>query len=103
MSRGNSSTYPRTAFSGDVDDPDVRAAFNEKVAEVNEAIDITAILLARRGTWSEEQMAALAVAPVEEYHSALKAHSGPELLNMLSNVFQYDRVINVIETMRKFP
>ena len=51
--------------------------------------------------WSQETIAALAALPVEEYRKVFKSTSGPELRKILSNVFQFDRVVNASDLMRE--
>jgi len=88
-------------FGDNVNDPDVRAAFNEKAAQVEEKRDFPAIMLSIKDGWSEDQINALATAPIEEYRKAFKSHSGPELRRMLANVFQFDRISNASDAMRE--
>jgi hypothetical protein len=88
-------------FGGNVSDPDVRAAFKEKVPQAQEKRDLPAILLSIKDGWDDDRINALASAPVEEYQKALKSHSGVELRRMLSNAFQFDRIANASGAMRE--
>ena len=88
-------------FGYNVSDPDVRAAFNKKAAETEEKRDLAAIMLSIKDGWDEERLTTLATAPIEEYRKVFRTHSGVELRRMLSNVFQFDRVVNASDTMRE--
>jgi hypothetical protein len=55
----------------------------------------------RISDWNQETITALAVLPVEEYRKAFKSASGAELRKILSNVFQFDRVVNASDSMRE--
>src|SRR5262249_21683028 len=66
-------------FGDTVTDPDVRAAFNEKAAQLEEKRDLTGIMLSIKDGWDDDRMHALATAPMEEYRKAFKSHSGAEL------------------------
>ncbi|WP_315766671.1 MULTISPECIES: P-loop NTPase fold protein [unclassified Bradyrhizobium] len=86
-------------FGGNIQDPDIRAAFKEKFDRLEERRDIPAML--RGSDWDQETIAALATLPVEEYLKAFKASSGAELRKMLSNAFQFDRIVNASDAMRE--
>lgn len=88
-------------FGGNVNDPDVRAAFNEKATQVEEKRDIPGIMLSIKDGWDTDRLEALETAPIEEYRKAFKSHSGPELRRMLANVFQFDRIVNASDTMKE--
>jgi hypothetical protein len=88
-------------FGGNVSDPDVRAAFKEKAAQAQEKRDMPAILLSIKDGWDDDRINALASAPIEEYRKVFKSHSGVELRRMLSNSFQFDRIINASGAMRE--
>lgn len=88
-------------FSDTVTDPDVRAAFNEKAAQLEEKRDLTGIMLSIKDGWDDDRIHALATAPIEEYRKAFKSHSGAELRRMLANVFQFDRIANASDAMRE--
>jgi hypothetical protein len=88
-------------FGGNVSDPDVRAAFGEKAAQAPEKRDLPAILLSIKDGWDDDRINALASAPVEEYQKAFKSHSGVELRRMLSNAFQFDRIVNASGAMKE--
>lgn len=88
-------------FGNMVDDPDVRAAFNEKAAQVEENRDIPAMMLSIKDGWDDSRLRALAATPIEEYRKIFKAYSGAELRRMLANVFQFDRIANASEEMKE--
>lgn len=88
-------------FGGNVSDPDVRAAFKEKAAQAQEKRDLPAILLSIKDGWDDDRINALASAPIEQYQKAFKSHSGVELRRMLSNAFQFDRIVNASGAMRE--
>jgi hypothetical protein len=90
-------------FGRDVDDPDIRAAFNQKFKELEENRDVTAMLTSLKGNWSPEVIAALASLPVEEYQKVFKSTSGDQLRRILSNIFEFDRVANATEEMKEIP
>jgi hypothetical protein len=84
-----------------VSDLDVRAAFNEKAAQLDEKRDFTGTMLSIKDGWDDDQIHVLATAPVEEYRKAFKSHSGAELRRMLANVFQFDRIANASDAMKE--
>ena len=88
-------------FADSVRDPDVRAAFNEKAAQVEEKRDLPAIMHSITDGWDEDRITALATAPIEEYRRVFKSHSGADLRRMLANVFQFDRISNASDPMRE--
>jgi hypothetical protein len=90
-------------FGDTVDDPEVRAAFREKAAHVEETRDAAALMLSIQDGWDEDRLRALATLPIEEYKKVFQAHSGPELRRILANVFQFDRVLNATDQMREIP
>lgn len=90
-------------FNDSVDDADVREAFNARATEAEESLDIAAIMIAIKDVWNEDQLRALATAPVEEYRKVFKSHSGQDLRLILANLFQFDRIQNASNTMREIP
>lgn len=92
--------YP---FADNVTDPDVRAAFEARLAEAPEAHDVKAVLSSIKGGWTEEAIAILATTSPEEYAKIFKAHSGQELRRLLSNAFQFDRISNATDQMKEIP
>ncbi|MCK1655131.1 hypothetical protein IVA88_27325 [Bradyrhizobium sp. 149] len=86
-------------FGAHVEDLDVRSAFKQKFEHLEEQRDIPAML--RSSDWSQDTIAALSVLPVADYYKAFKSTSGSDLRKILSNVFQFDRVVNASESMRE--
>ena len=70
-------------------DPDVQTAFATKLTSVAMPMDIDTILLAKRNSWGEQEMAALASAPVDEYVRVFKSHSGVKFRLIMANALQY--------------
>ncbi len=90
--------YP---FSGDITDPDIRKAFSEKCANLEEKTDVPAMLLALKEGWSDEVLSELSAAPVDEYRRAFQATTGRELRKMLDGDLQFDRIINASPEMKE--
>jgi KAP-like P-loop domain-containing protein len=86
-------------FGQHVQDDDIRAAFKTKFDQLEEKRDIPEML--RVSGWNQETISALASLPVEEYRKAFKSSSGADLRKILSNVFQFDRVVNASDSMRE--
>lgn len=91
------------AFAENITDPDVRAAFDARAAEIPETRDIAAMLLSIKDGWNDETLTALSTARVDEYVKLLKARSGAELRRLLSNAFQFDRISNATDQMKEIP
>jgi hypothetical protein len=87
-------------FGGNVTDGDVRAAFAEKSKVAEEKRDVAALLLSIKDGWDDDRIAALSTSPVDEYRKAFKSHVGKDLRSMLSNAFQFDRIVNASDQMR---
>ncbi len=92
--------YP---FAENITDPDVRAAFDARAAEIPETRDIAAILFSIKDGWNDEMLTALSTARVDDYVKILKAQSGAELRRLLSNAFQFDRISNATDQMKEIP
>lgn len=88
-------------FGDDVKDPDVRAEFFKKTKQAPEKQDISAILLSIKDGWDNDRLLALAATSIEEFRNIFKSHSGAELRRMLANAFQFDRVIDASDVMKK--
>jgi hypothetical protein len=58
-------------------------------------------MLSINGAWNNEQLDALATAPIDEYKKAFTSHSGADLRGMLANVLQFDRIVNATPPMRE--
>jgi hypothetical protein len=90
--------YP---FAGDVDDPDVIAAFKAKYDSMEEKRDLVEMILVLKDDWSDDVVIELAAIPVEKYYAVFKANEGERLRKILSAVFQFDRVVNANQHMRE--
>jgi len=55
------------AFAENITDPDVRAAFDARAAEIPETRDIAAMLLSIKDGWNDGTLTALSTARVDEY------------------------------------
>lgn len=90
-------------FAEYITDPDVRAAFNARTAELTETRDIGAILASIKNSWNDDAIATLASASVDEYVKIFKVKTGLELRRLLSNGFQFDRLTNATGQMKAIP
>lgn len=88
-------------FGDHVTDPDVRAAFDARAAQLVEQRDILSIILSIKDGWDDERLATLAALPVEEYRKLLKEHMGAKLRQILANLLQFDRIANASESMKE--
>lgn len=86
---------------GTVTDPDVRAAFDEKCAQVEEKRDVRTLMTKIKDGWSDEELAILASVPTADYRKIFSESSGIELRRILSGVLQFDRIINASPHMRE--
>jgi hypothetical protein len=86
-------------FGGDIRDPDIRAAFAEKCAQLEPRRDVGTILRTLKEGWNDDDIMALSAAPIEEYRAAFKAAEGTELRKMLSGALQFDRIANASNAM----
>jgi hypothetical protein len=90
-------------FGEQVTDPDIRAAFKQRFAQLEERRDVTTMLTSLKGNWSPQIISQLASLPVEEYCKTFKAASGDQLRRILDGVFEFDRISNASEEMREIP
>ena len=88
-----------SAFGSHIDDPDVRAAFKEKSAKVEEKRDFAAMLMQLKDGWSDEILQQLSTAPIEEYAKVFRSHEGADLRRILSGTFQFDNISNATDRM----
>lgn len=88
-------------FADNITDPDVRAAFDARIAEAPELHDVKAVLSSIKGGWSEDAISILATTSPEEYVKIFKAESGQELRRLLSNALQFDRISNATDQMKE--
>ncbi len=90
--------YP---FGSDVTDPDVRKAFSEKSAKVEEQKDVPSMLLALKEGWSDEILYELSVTPVHTYLRTFKETTGEKLRKILAGALQFDRIVNASPEMKE--
>jgi hypothetical protein len=89
-------------FGGDIRDPDIRTAFAKKCAQLKPKRDIGTILRSlKEGGLYDEDIAAAASAPVEEYRQAFKSSNGQDLRKLLSGALEFDRILNASDAMRE--
>ena len=83
-------------FGDDVTDPDVRAAFDAKLATFEETRDATAILLelGKGNGWSRSDLAFLATQSAETFYSIFKAARGKELHRILRGALMFRNIQN---------
>lgn len=84
----------------DVDDPDVKAAFQKVAAEPREGPDFIALLAGTELDWSTERLEALAAAPVEDYCRAFKSTSDEEHRRLVANALHFRDIGGATEAMR---
>lgn len=88
-------------FREDINDPDVVQAFKNKYETFKNVRTPTEILLsmANSNGWTEEDITALSVVPVEEYRAVFKNHRDEELRKIINTCLQFDRISGVSATM----
>lgn len=92
----------RYPFGGNIDDPDVRAAFAEKAAKLAPSPNIPNMLMALKdGGWDEETLELIASLSVEEFHKVLVEVKGVNLRRIISGCLQFNRIGNATEAMLK--
>ena len=80
--------YP---FRSDVDDPELRAAFERKASEARDIPDFIALLESSKDDWSKEVIETLASATVENYRQAFKSREGDEHRRLVFNALQFSK------------
>jgi len=90
-------------FGSDVSDADVQKAFRKRFDSLEEKRDVKSMLLKLKDGWNDETIRLLAALPVGEYRKILKSTEGDELRAILSGIFQFDRIVNASDLMRKIP
>lgn len=88
-------------FRGDISDPDVNQAFAAKCAELEEKLDLHAMLLALKDSWNDKMITELATVSVAEYRKAFKETTGVDLHKMVAGVLQFDRIVNASVEMKE--
>jgi hypothetical protein len=90
---------------GQLSDPDVDKAFNDKHAALKrrQQADPAAILrsIAETNSWSPEQIATLADLPTEQYYRLFKETKGYELRKLISSSLQFARIGNATPEMQE--
>lgn len=81
-------------FRSDVDDPEVRAAFEKKAAEPRDTPDFVTLLAGTKDGWSPEVLEALATATVDSYTRAFKSYEDEQHRRLVYNALQFTRVMN---------
>jgi hypothetical protein len=91
----------RHPFSEDINDPDVIQAFKIKYETFKNTRTPTEILLsmANSNGWTEEDITALSVVPVDEYCAVFKNHRDEELRKIINTCLQFDRISGVSAAM----
>lgn len=83
-------------------DPDIRKAFDEKRAALEEKLDVPAMLLTLKvDLRSDKVLSELATVSVEEYRKAFKETRGKDLQVMLAGVLQFGRIANASPEMKE--
>ncbi len=88
-------------FSDHITDPDVKQAFGEKYAALEERLDLQAMLLKVKDSLNDEMLADLATVSVAEYRKAFKETNGKHLRKMVAGVLQFDRIVNASAEMKE--
>jgi hypothetical protein len=88
-------------FGDQVNDPEVRMAFQEKLKTLHKEEDFRDVLLRMNHNWTHEKMSVLAGAPIAAYVAAFLETTGGDLRTMISNALQFDRVGNADPNMKE--
>ena len=97
----NIRNYP---FAGDITDPDVISAFNEKYDSFKkDQTDPRAILfsIADTNSWNPEDITLLAAVPVDTYRRMLKGSKGHDLRKIIKACLQFDSIMNATPEMKE--
>jgi hypothetical protein len=88
---------------GELSDPDVAKAFNEKHAslKLQRGTDPAEILrsIAETNSWNPEQITILAKLPTERYYELFKTTKGNELPKLIGASLQFARISNATPEM----
>ena len=82
-------SYP---FQSEIDDPEVRAAFEKKAAEPRNIPDFVTLLASIKDGWSPKVLEALASATIDNYKRAFKSFEGEQHRRLVYNALQFTRV-----------
>jgi hypothetical protein len=90
-------------FSGEIVDPDVVRAFNQKLESLKVPPDLRDVLtrISEREGWSEEDISFLASTEVDQYRSLFKDLKGDVLRSVLSGVLMFANVANATPAMQE--
>jgi hypothetical protein len=88
-------------FQSQIDDPDVRAAFDQKAAEPRDIPDFVTLLASVKDSWSLKILDALASATIDNYKRAFKSFEGEQHRSLVYSALQFTRVTNANPAMDK--
>jgi hypothetical protein len=88
-------------FQSQIDDPDVRAAFDQKAAEPRDIPDFVTLLASVKDGWSLKILDALASATIDDYKRAFKSFEGEQHRSLVHSALQFTRVMNANPAMDK--
>jgi hypothetical protein len=88
---------------GEVIDPDVVKAFQDKYATFKSTRSPTDILISMADTnsWNPENITTLAALPVDDYYDMFKRSRGRDMRKIISACLQFDRIGNASPEMRE--
>lgn len=101
-SRGNEpnlfdlASYP---FQSEINDPEVRAAFENKAAEPRDIPDFVTLLAGIKDSWSPKVLEILASATIDDYKRAFTSYDGEHHRLLVYNALQFTRVTNANRAM----
>lgn len=102
IARGNEpklfdlASYP---FQSEIDDPEVRAAFEKKEAEPRDIPDFVTQLASIKDGWSPKVLETLASATIDNYKRAFRLCEGEQHRRLVYNALQFTRVTNANPAM----
>jgi hypothetical protein len=88
---------------GELTDPDVSKAFNDKHASLKHQFDAQKVLrtIADTNGWSPEEITYLSQLPVDDYYRMFKGSKGKELRKLINACLQFDRIGNATSEMKE--
>jgi hypothetical protein len=89
-------SYP---FQSEIDDPEVRAAFEKKAADPRDIPDFVTLLASIKDGWSPKVLEVLASATIDNYKRAFKSFEDEEHRRLVYNALQFTRVTNANPAM----
>lgn len=92
---------PNSTFGAEVRDPDVRAAFSNKLATFDEDREPVAILteIGRRQGWSRDDLTFLATLSADDFYALFKGLRGTELRRAIAGALSFRNIGNADEMM----